>query len=90
MHTALANLNDTFIDNDGWLLDVLSTFVIVVIFPHCTMLQKLSKCEVKVHIVRKVKNSIATQFYVKSIVAKCEPQILPFFTILETLNFEFW
>ena len=43
----------------------------------CTMLQKLSKCEVKVHSVE-FKNLIATQFYVKSILAKFESQKLPF------------
>ena len=47
----------------------------------CTMFQKLSKCEVK--------NLFATQFCVKSILAKFRSQKLPFlqFQRLSTLNF---
>ena len=41
------------------------------------MLQNLQKCEVKPHSVE-FQESIATQFYVKSIVAKFEYQKLPF------------
>ena len=55
-----------------------------------TMLRVFSKCEVKVQTVLKSKNMIATQFYVKSLLAKFKSQKLQFFTISENLKFEFW
>ena len=57
--------------------------------PKCTMLQKLSKCEVKAWLYYYLISLMPLRYYVKSNLANSNSQEMSFLAILEVLNFEF-